>query len=53
MQTESGMHGMIIIEDDKGSPLNDIEEFIMVASIFQYPGFTEMQKNIHDYEGFR
>ena len=47
------MHGMIIVEDDERSSLNDIEEFVMVASIFEYPSFTQFQKDIQDYEGFR
>jgi len=60
-QTQSGMHGMIIVEDDPEEPIAAIEDVVVVTSIFQYffeeenneADWISNQEGIHDYEGFR
>merc|ERR1712136_552598 len=53
-QTQSGMHGMIIVDDDENEEIASIEEVIVVTSIVPYmrdgpDHFIDAQEEIGDY----
>lgn len=51
-QTQSGMHGMLVVEDDSDEEIAAIDDVIVVTSIFNYmeddDTFIEAQEFIHD-----
>ena len=51
-QIESGMVGMIVVEDPAGSAMHDYEEVEILLQLYRYleeGGFTSMQIDMNDY----
>jgi len=52
-QTQSGMHGMIVVEDDADEEIAAVDDVIIVTSMFNYmddgDSFIEQQEEMNDF----